>query len=514
MAQIKYPVGIQSFEKLRKNGFLYVDKTELIYKLVTGNEYYFLSRPRRFGKSLMLSTLEALFEGKRELFKGLAIDSLEWEWEKYPVIHLDFNGELYSSKGALSLFLDASVRKLERKSGIENPYGSISMRFRDVIERLHVASGKPVVILIDEYDKPLLDTLHDDDAKEGNRELLQAFYSVLKTMDRHIRFVMLTGVSRFGKVSVFSGMNNLSDISLLPRYNAICGITEKELLDYFEEGMHEMAEIEGSTPEKIHAELKRNYDGYHFSKVMEDVYNPFSLLNTFDKHDFGYYWFNSGTPTFLVHLLEKSHFSLPEIDGYRCKESLLAGSDVYLTDPIPIFFQSGYLTIKGYDPDFKEYILGFPNMEVSEGFSEFLMKSYMHSQSSSFPLSDLVGDVRTGNAQGFMERLQSFFADFPNDQIREREVHFQNVLYLVMKLMGVYVRTEYKTSDGRVDLVIETDRYIYVIELKLKGTAKEALRQIKAKEYYLPFKNSGKKIILIGAAFSVKTRRLNSWLIE
>lgn len=517
----KYPIGIQSFSEIRENGYLYVDKTMYVHRLVSKGKYYFLSRPRRFGKSLLLSTVEAFFRGRRDLFEGLAIANEDHDWEPHPVLHLDLNVRMYEDRESLVSILDRHLQAWEREYGIADIADRPEDRFINVILRAHEQTGKQVVILVDEYDKPIVSALHDETLMKKYREQLASFYGVLKSLDAHIKFGMLTGVSRFSKVSVFSGINNLNDISLEPDYNAACGITDVELNHYFQSGLEEMAKANRETTKEIHRELKENYDGYHFAYGGEDVYNPFSLLNTFQNRRFSNYWFKTGTPSFLVKLLERTRFSIPKLDGCRCSEDLLSGSDVYLKDPVPLFFQTGYLTIKGYDRRFREYTLGFPNREVSEGFSKFLMTSYMDGRDRSDMVSDFVRDVEAGDAEAFMRRLQAFSADIPydlirggsdNDATRRHEAHYQDVMYVVFKLMGFYTHTEYKTSDGRIDMVVETPDYVYVMEFKIDSSAEEALRQIDDKQYTLPFRSSGKQTVKIGASFSTSTRRLSDWI--
>lgn len=522
MNEIKYPIGIQAFPEIRKNGYLYVDKTMYVHRLVSNGKYYFLSRPRRFGKSLLLSTIEAFFLGRRDLFEGLAIANENHDWVTHPVLHLDLNVRLYENRESLLSILDRHLQVWEKEYGVTDIAPLPEDRFINVIISAHEKTGKQVVILVDEYDKPIVSSLHNQDLMREYREQLASFYGVLKSLDPHIKFGMLTGVSRFSKVSVFSGINNLNDISLDSDFNSICGITEMELEKYFSEGISKMAAAQQMTPEEVHDELKENYDGYHFSHVGEDVYNPFSLLNTFYKREFSLYWFKTGTPTFLVKLLERSRFPIPELDGYRCSEDLLAGSDVYLKDPVPLFFQTGYLTIKGYDRRFRQYTLGFPNREVSEGFNRFLMNSFMKGLDRSNMIIDFVRDVESGDADAFMRRMQSFTADIPYDLIRgsrdkddsrRYEAHYQDVMYVAFKLMGFYTHTEYKTSDGRIDMVVETPDFVYVMEFKIDSSAEEAIRQIDEKQYTLPFCNSGKQIIMIGASFCTASRRLDDWIV-
>lgn len=526
---VKYPIGIQSFPDIIENGYLYVDKTKLIHEMITTGKYYFLSRPRRFGKSLLLSTIEAVFNGKKDLFKGLYISKTNWDWNEYEVIHIDLNGENYQGVDTLKAVINGILSQFENKYNIAAPADTFGLRFREIIKTASETSGRNVVILIDEYDKPILDTINDKRASEANRDTLQAFYSVLKSMDQYIKFAILTGISKFSKVSVFSGLNNLNDISLSSNFNAVCGVSESELTQYFSEGIKDLARCQSQYEEEIRCQLKNNYDGYLFSRKGEGIYNPFSLLNCFSKNEFGDYWFATGTPSSLIRLIEKSNFPIPELEQYECSESMLNGTDIYLTDPIPLLFQAGYLTIKGYDNRFKLFTLGFPNSEVAEGFSTLLLSSYSGELNQSAFLKQFVEDVEKGYAEAFMKKLQSFFAGIPYDHIYGNkkktedkkeaikgyiEVHFQNVMFVIMKLMGFYTHTEYRTSNGRIDMTIETTRYVYVMEFKINSSAKDALNQIETKEYSLPFKYQGKGIIKIGANFDTKTRTLSDFLVS
>ena len=528
MSIVKYPIGIQSFSDIREDGYLYVDKTEYIYDLVSSGKYYFLSRPRRFGKSLTISTLKALFEGRRDLFKGLAIDSLEWDWQKHEVLHLDLNSLNYNDDASLEENLVWHLKKWESKYGVADPSPRIENRFSDVILKAYEMSGRRVAILIDEYDKPLLAAIGNPKLQSVFRKQLQGFYGVLKSMDQYIRFGMITGVSRFSKVSIFSALNNLKDISLASKYNAICGITESELSEYFAEGIREMAEQEGKSAAQLHDNLKSNYDGYHFSRKKEDIYNPFSLLNTFSNLEFGSYWLATGTTSSLLEVLNVNTYPLQELEGCKATENMLNGADIFLSDPIPFFFQTGYLTIKDYDPEFNSYTLGFPNREVAEGFNDLVLRTWMIKDNPAMFVSNFVNDVRAGKAEAFMEKIRCFFAGIPYDHAKEdkaknndretgvrgsKEVHYQNVLYVIMKLMGFYTNTEYRTSNGRIDMVVDTQDYVYVMEFKIDSTAQAALEQIEEKGYAEPFRITGKKIFRIGANFDTKTRRLADFII-
>ncbi len=525
---VKYPIGLQSFSDIIENGYLYVDKTRLIHQMITSGKYYFLSRPRRFGKSLLLSTIEALFRGKKEMFEGLYISQTDWKWTEYEVIHIDFNGDNYQNKEILNAVIDGILSQFEKKYHIAKPLATFGLRFREIIKTASELSRRRVVVLIDEYDKPILDTINDKDTSEANRNALQAFYSVLKTMDQYIQFAILTGISKFSKVSIFSGLNNLNDISLSNEYNTICGISETELTQYFRDGIHDLANNLSLSEEEVRLQLKKNYDGYHFSKKGEEIYNPFSLLNCFSKKEFNDYWFATGTPTSLIRLIERSNFLVSEMEHYESSESMLNGTDIYLSNPIPLLFQAGYLTIKDYDSRFKLYTLGFPNSEVAEGFSALLLSSYSGGINQSAFLRQFVEDVEKGNAEDFMKKLKSFIAGIPYDHFRATkdrtsesankfnghlEIHYQNIMFVIMKLMGFYAHTEYRTSSGRIDMTIETSQYVYILEFKINSNAKAALSQIESKGYDIPFRHHRKSVINIGANFDTKTRTLSDFII-
>lgn len=526
---VKYPIGIQSFPDIIENGYLYVDKTKLIHEMITTGKYYFLSRPRRFGKSLLLSTIEAVFKGKKNLFEGLYISKTNWDWNEYEVIHIDLNGENYHSVDILKAVINGILTQFENKYNIATPADTFGLRFREIIKTASETSGRNVVILIDEYDKPILDTINDKKTSDANRDTLQAFYSVLKSMDQYIQFAMLSGISKFSKVSIFSGLNKLNDISLSSNYNSICGISEAELSQYFSQGIKDLAQNQSLDEDEIRILLKKNYDGYLFSRKGEGIYNPFSLLNCFSKNEFSDYWFATGTPSSLIRLIEKSNFPIPELEQYECSESMLNGTDIYLKDPIPLLFQAGYLTIKGYDNRFKLFTLGFPNSEVAEGFSTLLLSSYSGELNQSAFLKQFVEDVEKGDADAFMKKLQSFFAGIPYDHINISkkkpedkkealkgyvEVHYQNVMFVIMKLMGFYTHTEYRNSNGRIDMTIETSRFVYVMEFKINSSAKVALEQIDNKKYSKPFNYQGKDLIKIGANFDTKTRTLSDYIVS
>ena len=510
-----YPIGIQNFESLRKDGYFYIDKTALIYQLVKTGRYYFLSRPRRFGKSLLLSTLEAYFQGKKELFEGLAMEKLEKDWIKYPILHLDLNIGKYDAPDSLDKILNEALLGWEALYGSREGESTLALRFKGVVDRACKLTGQRVVILVDEYDKPLLQAIGNEALQTEYRNTLKPFYGVLKTMDGSIKFGMLTGVTKFGKVSVFSDLNNLDDISMREPYVGICGMTEKEIHDNLDLELHELAAARKITYEEVCAKLKEYYDGYHFVENTEGIYNPFSLLNTFKYNKFGSYWFETGTPTYLVELLKRNHYDLERMAHEETDADVL--NSIYGDDqPIPVIFQSGYLTIKGYDERFGLYRLGYPNREVEEGFIKFLMPFYtrFNKQESAFEIQKFVREIEIGEVDAFFRRLQSFFADTPYELVKDLELHYQNVLFIVFKLVGFYVKAEYHTSEGRVDLVLQTDKFIYVMEFKLDGTAEEALQQIDERHYARPFLSDIRKLFKIGVNFSAKTRNIERWIVQ
>ena len=512
---MKYPIGIQNFEKLRQDGYLYIDKTGLVYSLVQTSNCYFLSRPRRFGKSLLISILEAYFLGKKELFKGLAIEKLEQEWTVYPVLHLDLNIEKYDSIDNLTDILNVNLKLWEQTYGSNDAETSVSLRFAGIIRRAYKQTGRRVVVLVDEYDKPLLQSIGNKALQEEFRNTLKPFYGVLKSLDGCIRFALLTGVTKFGKVSVFSDLNNLDDISMNNQYATLCGITEKEIHTNIEEGIRSLASAQNLSYEETCVKLKEMYDGYHFTSDSEGIYNPFSLFNALKNKTFGNYWFETGTPTYLVELLKRNRYNLKDMTETVSSADVL--NSIYGDDePIPVIYQSGYLTIKGYNPRFKTYRLGFPNKEVEEGFMNFLIPYYtpIKKEKTAFSIENFVEEIERGDIDSFFRRLQSFFADTPYELVRDRELHYQNVLFIVFKLIGLYVKAEYHTSQGRIDLALQTDKYIYVMEFKLEGSAEEALRQIEEKQYALPFVTDKRQVFQIGINFSSQTRNIEKWLVR
>jgi hypothetical protein len=510
------PIGIQNFEKLRKGNFLYVDKTALIYELVSTGSYYFLSRPRRFGKSMLQSTLHAYFEGKKELFEGLAIEKLEKDWIKYPVLHLDLNLIKRGDCKTLDSILNNALCEWEKIYGTEKSEDTLGTRFKGIIERAYEKTGQQVVILVDEYDKPILEEIDNPEVQERQRDVLKQFYGVLKNLDKYINFTLLTGVTKFSKVSVFSGLNNLYDISMDIRFASICGITDEELDTVFVPYIQRLATVMRRSYEEVREVLRVNYDGYHFCEESVGIYNPFSLLCTFQGNKIKSYWFESGTPSYLVYLLKRHNYNLEKMATAEVDEDVLNSVDSRSKNPIPVIYQSGYLTIKDFDEEFGLYTLGFPNKEVENGFLKFLLPNYasIDNTQSAFFVTNFVKEIRAGKVDEFLQRLSSLFADTPYELVKDLENHYQNVLFIVTKLMGFYVKAEYHTSKGRIDLMLQTSDYTYVMEFKLDGTAEEALAQINDKNYALPFANDNRKLIKVGVNFSSKTRNIERWIID
>ena len=511
-----YPIGIQNFEKLRDGDYIYVDKTDKLYNLVNQGGYYFLSRPRRFGKSLLVSTLEAYLQGKKELFKGLAIESLEHNWTEYPVLHIDLSGVTYDVKEVLPEVLGQKLSEWETAYGVSGTADIIGLRFQSVIKAAYEKTGRPVVILIDEYDKPLIDNLDSPDLQEYYRKTLQGFYSVLKAMDGCIKFGFLTGVTKIGKLSVFSGLNNLRDISMLPQYADICGISEKDLHSCFPESIRELAAANSLTEEQCYAKLAEMYDGYHFCEDSVGMYNPFSLLNTFASNKFREYWFETGTPTFLVKVMQQTQYDISALSDQEVDSSLLSTVNTVFENPVPLLYQSGYLTIRGYDEEFGLYRLGFPNREVKTGFLNFIFQYYLPGEQTSgiTLITKITRALRSGKPEDMMLLLESLFAR-ANYQIQgDAEKDFQYAMYIIFELLGEYVQTEKQTSNGRIDILLQTKDYVYIMEIKTDSSADAALQQIDEKGYDRPFAADSRRLFRIGVSFSKENRRIEDWKIS
>ena len=512
-----YPIGIQNFEKIRKEGYTYVDKTALIHRLATTGTYYFLSRPRRFGKSLLVSTMEAYFKGKKELFEGLAMEQLEKDWTEYPVLHLDLNGKEYDSPQALTKNINYYLSLWDKEFDTDtSSVNDIDIRFKQIIDIACEKTGKKVVILIDEYDKPIVDNLGNPELADNFKKTLQGFYSVLKAKDGQIRFGFLTGVSKIGKLSVFSGLNNLTDISVEPEYSDVCGISEKDLHKYFDDSVAELAEVNNLSIDECYGKLKDMYDGYHFSEESVGMYNPFSLLSTFRSRKFKEYWFETGTPTLLVNVMKQTSFDVTTLsDQVEVSIEDLSGMQDIINRPIPLFFQTGYLTIKDYDEEFNIYTLGFPNDEVKNGFLRFIFSYYVpvNPAEGNTTTAKLAKALRTGSPDVFMRTLEALFANTTYQIQGDSEKNFQYAMYIIMELLGEYVQAERATSNGRIDLLLQTKDYIYIVEVKIDNTADAALQQIEDKEYAKPFVNDPRKLFKIGVSFSTANRRIEDWKV-
>lgn len=513
----KYGIGQQDFKMLREFGCVYVDKTHYIKRLIDGGgQYYFLSRPRRFGKSLFLSTLQYFFEGERKLFKGLAIDESNWDWRPYPVLRLDLNTERYGDPGQLDVVLDNLFRDWEKKYAVEVTTDNISQRFKNIIQSAHDMTGEPVVILVDEYDKPLVGNLNKRDEFEHYRQKLAALYSNFKSNAEHIRLVFLTGVSRFSKLSVFSDLNNLKDITFSNEFADICGITEGELLENFQGGIEKLAKHEGIDFDEALKVLKHNYDGYKFARNGSEIYNPWSVLNAMDESEIGNYWNETGFPSLLAEALKRVHADLEKTFESYCSEDELKGLDLLDPNPQALLYQTGYLTIKDYTAKLKTYRLGIPNNEVKSGLFKVLLPYYVNCRypSPKKVVSDMILNFIMGQPDSAMEAMQTYFAGVDFKLKMDNENNFHNAFYLLMDLIGLDTQAEVSTSDGSIDLLIKTEDYIYIIELKYNHSAEEALRQIDDKEYVRPYRHDGRKIFKIGVAFSSKTRCIEDWKVE
>ncbi|MDR2445137.1 MAG: ATP-binding protein, partial [Spirochaetaceae bacterium] len=466
----KMPIGIQDFEDLRRSGYVYVDKTAFVWKLAREGKPYFLSRPRRFGKSLLLTTLKAYFLGKRELFDGLAIADLEPEWPAYPVLHFDFNPSGYDSVASLHYFIADCLKKMEKDHGLSNPESPpdapVAIRFKRLIEDIHEKTGRQVVVLVDEYDKPLLESMADEKLNVELRSALKPFYGVLKSADASLRFVMLTGVTRFSKVSIFSDLNQLREIGMNENYAALCGITEKELLENFKPELEALARKNGESFEQTLEAVRKNYNGYHFAKNSESVYNPFSVLNVLADLDIQHYWFATGTPTFLFREMERTRFDITRFkDGIEMSESAINDYQPGDATPAPLLYQSGYLTITGYDKEIRAYTLGFPNEEVQYGFLNSLYKYLFPANDSAKGLNvwTFIKAIRSGDVDAFLTQLKAFFSGVPYDlYFAKGEKYYQTIFYLVFTLLGQFAESEARSAAGRADAVVQTKDAVYV----------------------------------------------------
>lgn len=530
---MNYPIGIQDFAKLRENNFVYVDKTDMVFDITKNDGVYFLSRPRRFGKSLLVSTIKYYFEGRHDLFKGLKIESLEKKWETYPVFEIDFNGSNYTEADALEQTLNGYLIKWEQQYGVKPATDQPGRRLADVLHQAHVQTGKTCVVLVDEYDKPMLDAMDtglktrvgDNEMliEDHNRETLKAFYSVFKLADADLRFVFLTGVTKFAQVSVSSGFNNARDISMNPRFDAICGISREELNNVFASSIEELANTNMLSVEEAKSQLQQRYDGYHFSNGMTDIYNPFSLLNAFADDNIRDYWFASGTPSYLMRLLAHSKEDIQGIIARSYEAQEFVDYRATVEAPVPMIYQSGYLTIKGYNREDEEYKLDFPNHEVASGFLAILASGYFHTPTEPNSWANkLKKALHHGKPEDFRDLLNDFLASIPysvreSNGEKSHERQFQYTVYLIMRLIGSCRNTVYHekaTSKGRADCVIETPRYVYIFEYKLDRPAAEAMTQIGDRGYADPYVHDGRPVYAIACSFSSETGTISDWMVK
>ena len=515
---MRYPIGVQDFEKIRERELVYIDKTDLVYEL-SRESVCFLSRPRRFGKSLLISTLNAYFSGKKELFKGLKLDSLEKDWEEYPVFIIDFAAGDYTKTDFLERRLEEILANWEKQYGKDIDNTTLEGRFLHVLSAAEEKTGHKAVVLIDEYDKPMLDVLGTE-TEEINRNILKGFYGTFKAADSHLRFVLLTGVTKFSQISVFSGFKQPNDISMDSKYDSLCGITEDELEQFFAEPIVEMAKVYNYTVDDMKEKLKKQYDGYHFSGAMTDVYNPFSLINAFDKGKIDNYWYRSGTPTYLVKLLEGHNVNLQRLIGRNYESDYFVDYRADVEDPLAMLYQSGYLTIKGYDREYEEYRLDFPNIEVRKGFMTLTANSYF-GKLEDRPDSWVVGIdkmLKKCDLDGVRDAFTSFLASIPyeankDERAKDFETHFSYTFYIINRLLGCYTTLiEKQNSKGRADVIIETDNDIFIFEFKLDGTAEEALAQIEEKQYAIPYLADSRSLHKVGVNISSESRTVDEWI--
>lgn len=519
MALKLYPVGIQTFERIRKENKLYIDKTEYIYRMThSGGCYFFLGRPRRFGKSLLVSTFESYFSGKKELFEGLAIEKLEQEWMEYPVLHFDMSGGKHMEKEQLEDYLSNRLEAEERKWGITHTKRGANDRLTELITTAYEISGKQVVVLIDEYDAPMLDVAHDKETLDVLRNVMRNFFSPLKMCEPMLRFVFLTGITKFSQVSIFSELNNIKNISLDDEYAGVCGITKEELLTQMSEDIDVLAEAQGMTREETIAKLKENYDGYHFSPASPDVFNPYSLLNCFDDKNFGAYWFSSGTPTYLINMLRKFKVLPAKIGRSLARSSAFDAPTENLKTITPLLYQSGYITIKGYDKMSQLFTLDLPNKEIKVGLFESLLPYYlegMYAEEGDVAIAQMSVLIRQGDMDGALRLFQEFLGTVPYCNNTNYEGHYQQVLFIIFTLLTHFVvDVEVHTPNGRVDVVMETEDTLYLIELKLNKSAQSAMQQINLKQYGQRFARCGKPIVKVGVNFDAKKGNIEDWTIE
>ena len=511
-----YPIGIQTFSKIREGNYLYIDKTEYVYRMTHfASNYMFLSRPRRFGKSLLTSTLHSYFSGCKELFKGLAIEKLETEWTEYPVLHFDMSTAKHAGKDELISELERKLAAYERIYSRNEEDIYINQRLQGLIERAYKQTGKQVVVLIDEYDAPLLDVVHERENLDVLRNIMRNFYSPLKACDPYLRYVFLTGITKFSQLSIFSELNNIKNISMDKTYAAICGISEEEIRTQMKEDVNWFADGLRITPEEVLAKLKENYDGYHFTYPSPDIYNPFSLMNAFTDREFKSYWFGSGTPTYLIKMLKKFDVAPSEIGEIHADVTSFDAPTETMTNITPLLYQSGYITIKDYDEELEIYTLDIPNREVRVGLMKSLLLNYTGSsaQEAITTMAYFSRDIRNGDMDTALRRLQTFLSTVPYCDNTKYEGHYQQMLYVIFSLLGYYVDVEVRTPRGRVDMVLRTNTTLYVMELKLDKDASSAMEQINLKDYPERFALCGLPVVKVAVSFDCDRGTISDWKI-
>ena len=511
----RYPLGIQTFQKIIEENMLYVDKTELIYKLTQSYSYVFLSRPRRFGKSLLVSTLASYFRGEKELFKGLAMERLEKQWKKHPVIHLSLASVKEIEPEKIEESLSDRLRDIESQFGIERKSNILGSRLKAIIQQTTEQYGEKAVVVLDEYDAPLLNVLHDEQRLTQVRQLMRTLYAPLKDCDPYLRFVFITGISKFSQLSIFSEINNLKVISMMPEYATLCGFTQQEIEDNFPDGINRLAEKEGLTVGQTLDKLRQTYDGYHFAADSPGVYNPYSIINALSDRTFDNYWFSTGTPSFLVEMLRKFHTDISRIDGSTAEAPEFDAPTEDMRSILPLFYQSGYLTIKHYESQFELYTLGFPNKEVRNGLMRALYPYYItpNTDGRALVLMNISKGFMYHDVESAMQTLHAYLEGIPYQDSRFDENHYTQMLYVIFSLLGLHVDSQVRTAKGRLDVVVKTEGHIYVMEVKLDRPAREALEQIGTKNYLLPYTLDGRQLTKIGISFSTEERNVTEWVI-
>lgn len=510
-ALMKYPLGIQTFSEIREENYLYVDKTALIHDLITTGKIYFLSRPRRFGKSLLISTFEALFLGQKELFEGLAIAETDYDFATYPVILVEFSKVRVTKADDVENYIINCTNKYAKQYGIELEISSYEQRFDELVTKIQEKVGRKVVLLVDEYDKPILDNLLNETLSQI-KSVISGFYTVVKSLDRSLRFIFITGVSKFAKVSVFSGMNSLTDISMDRHYATLCGITGQELEANFMPAIDELVRLEGLDKSQMLAKIKHWYNGYQFHHRAIGVYNPYSLLSLCKIKEFQHFWFSTATPTFLIELIKERKFDLTDMNDFELDDGAFMSMEPEKITPLPVLLQTGYLTITGFDDDL--YTLDFPNYEVKYAFHRAIVEQFGHTDvgGNTKHINNLNRALNKGDIATFFNTLQIFFANIPNNISLKDEKYYQSLFYAILILLGYKIEVEVNTNIGRIDCVLQTDKTIYIIEFKLNDTKEAALQQILDKQYAQKYQNSGKEIVLLGVEFDQQTRNIGEYI--